>query len=136
MALWSSLTGGVVGVGVGEAMGTALEPALEPQRQAAWLANTPRVFDIDVLADMVAHGLVTEQAAVDEAGRTGFSEARLQRAIQWRLRAASVEQALTIWRRRAYDGTDEATVASLYGHALAKAGIEAQWHPYLANLKN
>lgn len=136
MALWSSLTGGVVGVGVGEAMGTALEPALEPQRQAAWMEKTPRVFDLDVLADMVAHGLVTEQAAVDEASRTGFSEARLQRAIQWRLRAASVEQALTLWRRTAYDGQDEATMSGLVDHALAKAGIEAQYHDHIRLLRN
>ena len=136
MALWSSLTGGVVGVGVGEAMGTALEPALEPQRQAAWMAKTPRVFDLDVLADMVAMGLVAEPDAVDEANRTGFSEARLRRAIQWRLRASSVEQALTIWRRVAYDGTDEATVSGLVDHALAKSRIEAQFWPYIRNLKN
>ena len=82
MALWSSLTGGVVGVGVGEALGTALEPALEPERQSAWSKQTPRVFDLDVLADMVAMGLVAEKDAVDEAARTGFNEDRLKRAIQ------------------------------------------------------
>jgi hypothetical protein len=135
MALWSSLTGGVVGVGVGEAMGTALEPALEPQRQAAWMEKTPRVFDIDVVADMVAQGLVSEQAARDEAHRTGFSTDRLDRAIQWRLRAASVEQALTLWRRSAYDGRDPAAMQALFEHAMAKAGIENQWWAHLEDLK-
>ena len=136
MALWSSLTGGVVGVGVGEALGTALEPALEPERQSAWMKHTPRVFDVDVLAEMVAMGLVAESDAVDEANRTGFSEDRLKRAIQWRLRAASVEQALTLWRRSAYDGTDAAAMSTLVDHSLAKAGIELQYHAPIRNLKN
>lgn len=136
MALWSSLTGGVVGVGVGEALGTALEPALEPERQSAWMKHTPRVFDLDVLAEMVAMGLVSEPNAVDEASRTGFSEDRLKRAIQWRLRAASVEQALTLWRRAAYDGTDASAMSGLVDHSLAKAGIELQYHGPIRNLKN
>src|SRR5215831_9371416 len=111
MALWSSLTGGVVGVGVGEALGTALEPALEPERQSAWMKHTPRVFDLDVLADMVAMGLVSEPDAEEEAHRSGFSTDRLKRAIQWRLHASSVEQALTLWRRAQYDGRDPAVLS-------------------------
>lgn len=136
MALWSSLTGGVVGVGVGEALGTALEPALEPERQSAWMKHTPRVFDLDVLADMVAMGAVKYADAVEEASRTGFNEARLKRAVQWRLHAASVEQALHLWRRAEYDGNDPGDMKALYDHALAKSRVEAQWWPFMEKLRH
>lgn len=136
MALWSTLTGGVVGVGVGEAMGTALEPALEPQRQSAWQVKTPRVFDVDVLADMVAMGLVSQQDAIDEAHRTGYSTDRLNRAIQWRLHSATVEQSLTLWRRSAYDNVADSDLQAKFEHALAKARIESQYWGDLERLKH
>lgn len=136
MALWSSLTGGVVGVGVGEALGTAIDPALEPQRQKAWMQKTPRVFDVDVLADMVAMGLIVQDDAEKEAHRTGFSSDRLDRAVQWRLNAASVAETLTLWRRAAYDQVSADHLETLMDHALAKAAIEPQYWEAIKRTKH
>src|SRR5579863_2856524 len=120
MAAWDALTGGVIGVGVGEAAGAALEPVLDPLKQDAWSKNTPRVLDLGTLAQLAASGLISEDAAVTEGARSGYSSDRVQRSIQLMLTAAPVAELLELWRR---DKISEALV----DHGLAKARIEPQY---------
>ena len=123
MAIWSRLTAAIAGIGVGEAAGVALEPVLDPLKQDAWAQNTPRVLDLGTLAQLAASGLISEDSAVAEGARSGFSPDRVQRATQLALTAAPVSELLELWRRGKISET-------LVDHGLAKARIEPQyWTP-------
>lgn len=123
MAIWSRLTAAIAGIGVGEAAGVALEPVLDPLKQDAWAQKTPRVLDLGALAQLAASGLITEDAAVTEGARSGFSPDRVKRATQLALEAAPVAELLELWRRGKIG-------EPLVDHGLAKARIEPQyWAP-------
>lgn len=120
MTGWSTLTGGVIGVGVGEAAGAAIEPVLEPLKQDAWVKSQAKLLDLGVMARLVAQGLVDVGALEDDAHRLGYTTERLQAAVQLELAAAPVAELLELWRRGKISET-------LVDHGLAKAQIEPQY---------
>jgi hypothetical protein len=129
-----TLIGGVVAVGVGEAAGVALEPVLEPQRQEAWSQSKARIFDLGTLAQLVAQGLLTQEAAHAEGLRNGYHPSRVDRAIQLALKAAPIAEILELWRRGLLGTPDPNNPPALVTHALAKAQIEPQYWKAITDL--
>jgi hypothetical protein len=127
VALWSRLTGAIIGVGVGEAAAAAIEPVLEPQRQKAWRESQARVLEVNTLARLVAQGVLDEGSAIDEASRTGFAESRLRALIELALDAPSFAEALALYRRGLI-------AVEKLDHALAKEQIEPEYWPALKRL--
>jgi hypothetical protein len=127
MSTFGSLEAGIVGVAVGEAGAAAIEPVLEPQRQEAWKASKAKILDLGTLARLVAQGLVDLDHVVDEAARNGYTQRRLEEAVQLELAAAPVAELLELWRR---DKISE----SLVDHGLAKAQIEVAYWPAIKEL--
>lgn len=124
MAIWSRLTGAIVGIGVAEAGAAAIEPIIEPQRQKAWMASQARVLGVNTLARLIAQGLLTEHDAFEEAARDGYAPNRLQALVQLALEAPSVAEGLTLYRRKLI------TTEQLEG-TFTKAQIEPQYWPAL-----
>jgi hypothetical protein len=124
VALWSKLTGAIVGIGVGEAGAAAIEPVLEPQRQKAWQKSRARVLGLAQVAELVSKGVLDEHSAIDEASRTGYSESRLRAVVEMMLEAPAFALALTLYRRGLIAEHE-------LDHALAKEQIEPEYWPAL-----
>ncbi len=129
MAIWNRVNALIFGGAIGAASRTAIEPQIEPARQKAWSLNKNRVLGVGDLARLVAQGLTDKVSADEQAGRSGFDENRLAAMIQLELRAASVAQALELWRR------DKITREQA-ARALSKAQIEEQYHEPILALKD
>ena len=122
---------GVVALAVSEAAGAVVEPALEPARQEAESAVHARIHNMSELAAAVAQALTTMDDVADEALRNGYDRDHLALDVQLALRAPGVQEALTLYRRRAIDKVDQATAQARLYHAFAKAQIEYQYWPQL-----
>ena len=126
--LLGSTPGIIVGVGVGAAASAALEPAIEIPRQEAWKANPNRILDPSLMARLVAQGAVELQLGRDSARREGFDADKFDHLVYLAQSAASIAQALDMWRK--FDGFDD-----LWTHALVKAGLDARYLPFFNRLR-
>lgn len=127
MAIWSRLHSFIFGGAIGAAARVAIEPQIEPARQRAWSRNRNRVLDVGTLARLVAQAIVEQAAAVDPAGRTGYSENLLNALVKLEQTAPPVGEAQVL-RRRGKINADQLL------HAFAKAQIEPQYWEALAEL--
>lgn len=118
--VWSTLEGAVIGGAIGIATSEVASPVLEVERQEAWQANAFRVLDPGSLARLVAEGIAAQDAAAEQASRSGFNANKLAALVQLALRAPSPDAALDMLRR-AHITDDQLT------HAFRKAGLEPQW---------
>ena len=118
----------IVGVGVGAAASAALAPAIEIPKQEAWAANANRILDAGLLARLVAAGGIALPAAQAEALRDGYGNDKLDALVYLEQTVPGLAQALELWRRFALPD-------DLWTHALVKAGLDARYLPYLAQLK-
>jgi hypothetical protein len=124
---FSSLEGAVVGGGLGIAVATAAEPIFEPGRQAVWRSNPYAILIPETLAVLVAQGLVPFDAAAAQAKGNGVDANKFRALVEIAKTAPPVSEALEL-RRRQRITDDQLT------HAMAKAQIEPQYWPALAEL--
>lgn len=127
LGIWSRFQALAFGGAIGAASQEAIAPQLEPAKQRAWSRNQYRLLDAGTLAEAVATGGITLQAAEEEAARLGINPSRVQALVYLALAAPPLSEALDLRRRGRI--TD-----NQLRHALAKAGIEQQYWPALLEL--
>jgi hypothetical protein len=123
----SSIEGGAVGGATAIAVGAGLEPTIEPGKQEVWANNAYRVLEANILARLVAQGLVGFDPAAEQAKRTGFDANKFRGLVELAKAGPPVAEALNLRRR-------DRITAEQFEHALSKAQIEPQYWPALKEL--
>jgi hypothetical protein len=123
----SSIEGGAVGGATAIAVGAGLEPTIEPGKQEVWANNAYRVLEANILARLVAQGLVGFDPAAEQAKRTGFDANKFRGLVELAKAGPPVAEALNLRRRGRI-------TAEQFEHALSKAQIEPQYWPALKEL--
>jgi hypothetical protein len=124
----SSIEGGAVGGATAIAVGAGLEPTIEPGKQEVWANNAYRVLEANILARLVAQGLVGFDAAAEQARRTGFDANKFRGLVEASKTAPGLGELDRMLRR------DAITVEQL-NHAFAKHQIEPQFWDALHELR-
>jgi hypothetical protein len=125
---FTSLEGAIVGGGIGIAVSTAAEPVFEPGRQAVWRSNPYAILIPEVLAMLVAQGLVPFDAAAGQAMGNGLDANKFRALVEAAKTAPGLGELDRMLRR------DTITVDQL-NHAFAKHQIEPQYWDALHNLR-
>lgn len=128
MALWTRVTGAIVGFAVGQAAADATRPTFELIRQESWFGNPNRVISPQTLALLVAHGVADFGSAAAHAQREGYDATSFRAMVEGALEPPPLGSALEAFRR------DLITEAQ-YRHALTKSGIETQFHNALVTMR-
>jgi hypothetical protein len=125
---FTSLEGAIVGGGIGIAVSTAAEPVFEPGRQSVWRSNPYAILVPEVLALLVAQGLVPFDAAAGQAKGNGLDANKFRALVEAAKTAPGLGELDRMLRR------DAITVEQLT-HGFAKHQIEPQYWDALHELR-
>jgi hypothetical protein len=125
---FTSLEGAIVGGGIGIAVSTAAEPVFEPGRQAVWRSNPYAILIPEVLAMLVAQGLVPFDAAAGQAKGNGLDGNKFRALVETAKTAPGLGELDRMLRR------DSISVEQLT-HGFAKHQIEPQYWDALHELR-
>jgi hypothetical protein len=125
---FTAVEGAVVGGGIGIAVSTAAEPVFEPGRQAVWHSNPYAILMPEVLALLVAQGLVPFDAAAAQAKGNGLDGNKFRALVESMKTAPGLGELDRMLRR-------DAITAEQLTHGFAKHQIEPQYWDALHELR-
>lgn len=134
MAIWNRLSSVLFGAAIGGAARTAIEPEVEAARQLAWANNTHRILELDVLAQLVAEGLVDEGAVTQLVRRNGHPTENLRALVELHLAAPGLADLMIGRRRGVASKGAEGLSAAEFTDGLGKLKIHPEFRPLLADL--
>lgn len=129
MAVWSRIASFVTGGAVARAASDGVSPVLEPVRQHAWQRNRLRVLDPGSAARLRAQGLIDDDAAHEEASRSGLNANRTDALVQMLQTAPGRAELAALLNRHWLDRAD-------FDEAMAKHQIPPKYWDGLYDLRN
>ena len=134
MAIWNRFSTILFGGAIGAAARDAVAAQLEVARQVAWRSNPHRILEVDVLAQLVAEGLVTETAVTEIVRRNGHPTENLHALVELHLAAPGLADLMAGRRRGIASGGTEGLSVAEFEDGLGKLKIHPEFRPLLADL--
>ena len=126
----------VVGVGVGAALSAALEPALEVPKQKAWQDAPNRLPGVQLIAELVAGGKVTQKDGRAMAKRLGFDTGPFDSLTWLAQNRLDFPAMLRLWRLfPKYTSPSGKSIEQLVDETLAHENLDWDYHHLLTGLK-